>query len=101
MPVPGRAPAEDSELWLRRTGGLAGLVRERRVLLGELPDQDTRDWKELLSRRGLLDQLAQGRTHPDAFCYGVQCLEVGVDVQIPEPALSEDLRMLFDRTLNS
>jgi hypothetical protein len=101
VPVPGGTPAEDSELRLRRTGGLAGLVRERRVLLGELPDQDTRDWKVLLSRRGLLDELAQSRTHPDAFCYGVQCLEVGVDVQIPEPALSEDLRGLFDRTLNA
>jgi hypothetical protein len=101
VPVPGHALAEDSELRLRRTGGLAGLVRERRVLLGELPEQDTRDWKVLLSRRGLLDELAQSRTHPDAFCYGVQCLEVGVDVQIPEPALNEDLRGLFDRTLNA
>lgn len=99
-PEPGPMPSADSELRLRRTGGFAGMVRERTVLLGELPEPDTRDWQLLLSRPGLLNELAQGQVHPDAFCYGVQCYDAGVDVQIPEPSLTPDLRTLFDRTLN-
>ena len=93
-------PAEDSdpELSVRRTGGFGGLVRERTLRLGDLSDDDASRWRMVLGDDRLA-RLADAPTHPDAFCYGVRCDAVRLDVMIPEPALEPDLRDLFDRTL--
>jgi len=86
------------QLSVRRTGGLAGLTRERTLRLGELPDDDASHWRALLTGDRLA-RLADAPTHPDAFCYGVRCDAAGLDVTIPEPGLEPDVRDLFERTL--
>lgn len=91
-------PTAADELAVRRTGGFAGLVRERTLRLGDLPDDDAARWRDLLSG-DRLTRLADGPTHPDAFCYGVRCDAARVDVTIPEPALEPDLLELIERTL--
>jgi hypothetical protein len=91
-------PGGTDQLSVRRTGGFAGMVRERTVRLAELPDDDASRWRELLSS-DRLTALAGAPTHPDAFCYGVRCEMPRLDVSIPEPALGHDLRELFERTL--
>ena len=98
-PSPG-APAADAWVLLRRTGGFAGLVRERRVALGELPERDARDWQHLLAAP-TLQRIAAGAegTHPDAYSYSVVCDEAGCDVTIEEPHLPEAIHSLFERTL--
>jgi Zn-dependent metalloprotease len=87
-----------SDLTVRRTGGFAGLVRERTLRFDELPDDDAIRWRELVAGDRLA-RLADAPTHPDAFCYGVRCDAVRLDVTIPEPALEPELRDLFERTL--
>ena len=95
----GRVAATTAdELSLRRTGGFGGLVRERTLRLGDLPEDDAGRWQELLGG-DRLTRLADAPSHPDAFCYGVRCDAARVDVSIPEPALEADLRELFERTL--
>jgi hypothetical protein len=99
-PAPTPAPAD--ELSLRRTGGFGGLVRERTLRLGELPDDDASQWHDLLGGDRLVRLAAApsaATVHPDAFCYGVRCESARLDVTIPEPALESDLRALFERTL--
>jgi hypothetical protein len=96
VPAPGDTAAED--LVVRRTGGFGGLVRERTLRLGELPDDDASRWRDLLAG-DRLTRLAGTPTHPDAFCYGVRCDAARLDVTIPEPALAPDERDLFERTL--
>ena len=90
--------ATSDELSVRRTGGFAGMVRERTLRLGELPDEDASRWRDLLGDDRLV-RLADAPTHPDAFCYGVRCDAARVDVTIPEPALESEVRELFERTL--
>jgi hypothetical protein len=86
------------ELSVRRTGGIAGLTRERTLRLGELPDDDASHWRDLLAGDRLA-RLAEAPTHPDAFCYGVRCRAAGLDVTIPEPALEPAVPDPFERTL--
>ena len=98
-----RAPrdgAEPRRVQVRRTGGFAGQVRERTVSLDDLPDDDASAWRTLLASPTLM-ALARGRMVPDAFCYGVSCDAPPLDVSIPEPALPEGVRELFDRTLEA
>jgi hypothetical protein len=97
-PEPGDTAAED--LTVRRTGGFGGLVRERTLQLGQLPDEDASRWRDLLAG-DRLTRLAETPTHPDAFCYGVRCDAARLDVTIPEPALDADERDLFERTLTA
>ncbi|GAA4115985.1 hypothetical protein GCM10022415_12750 [Knoellia locipacati] len=99
-PTPAPAPGDGgpSQLLVRRTGGFAGQVRERSVTLDELPDDDATAWRTLLASPTLM-ALAQGRMVPDAFRYAVSCDAPPLDVTIPEPALPEGVRALFDRTL--
>ncbi|MCU1535994.1 MAG: peptidase thermolysin, partial [Humibacillus sp.] len=93
-------PGTDAELVLRRTGGFAGLVRERQTTLGELPDPDTHDWQHLLAAPTLQRIAATTeRDLPDAFCYSVTCTQVDVDVTVAEPHLPEAIHSLFERTL--
>jgi hypothetical protein len=86
------------DLTVRRTGGFGGLVRERTLRLDDLPDDDASRWRELLAD-DRLTRLAGAPTHPDAFCYGVRCEAVRLDVTVPEPALEPELRDLLERTL--
>ena len=81
------SPSGATELLVRRTGGFAGLRRERSVRLDEL----------LVDER--LAALIDGPSHPDAFCYEVQCSAPAVQVSLPEPGLPDEVRALFERTL--
>ncbi len=91
------APAT-AQVKVRRTGGFAGLVLERTVTLGDLPGHDTWRWQELFASRRL-HEMSQAPTHPDAFCYDVECSEPPLRLSIPEPGLPEDVRLLLERTL--
>ncbi|WP_299444927.1 protealysin inhibitor emfourin [uncultured Phycicoccus sp.] len=99
-----QAPTPGTEVTVRRTGGIAGIVRERTVPLAELPDADSHQWRTLLEQ-GRLRRIAEAaddasRTRPDAFCYGVSCAQPVLDVQLPEPALTDEVRDLLERTLS-
>ena len=96
----GGGPSPEAQVLLRRTGGFAGLVRERRVALGELPERDAKDWKHLLEAPTLQRIAASTeRTHPDAFIYSVVCDEASCDVTLQEPHLPEAIHSLLERTL--
>jgi hypothetical protein len=98
--TPAQAPGADAQLLLRRTGGFAGQVRERRLALGELPERDAKDWQHLLAAPTLQRIAASTeRTHPDAYIYSVVCDEAGCDVTLQEPHLPEAIHSLFERTL--
>ncbi len=89
----------DTPLLVRRTGGVAGLVRERRTSLAELPRSDRRAWAGLLAEGTLPALAAQSEPKPDVFCYGVVCQAAEVDVEVAEHDLPSHLRALFERTL--
>ena len=97
-----RCRASDAEVLLRRTGGFAGRVRERRMTIGDLAERDARDWQHLLAAP-TLQQIAAipAADHPDAFCYDVVCAQVDLDVTVPEPHLPEAIHQLFERTLSA
>ncbi|MFN8120701.1 MAG: protealysin inhibitor emfourin [Micropruina glycogenica] len=98
--APSEPPAgADAELLLRRTGGLAGLVKERRTTLDELPAKDAKRWSKLLTS-DTLQSLSGGNPAVDGFCYRVACEALSVDVTVPEHQLSESQRNLFKRTLH-
>lgn len=95
------APAEagrGTEVLVRRTGGFAGLTRERAVRLEELPREDADQWSHLLANRRL-SAFANGPSHPDAYCYEVRCDAPATQVSMPEPRLPEEVRGLLERTL--
>ncbi|MGL4177551.1 MAG: protealysin inhibitor emfourin, partial [Dermatophilaceae bacterium] len=100
VPAPDTDLGDGTEVSVRRTGGVAGMVRERTVTLRELPDEDTTAWRSLLTQH-TLQTLATSDAHPtpDAFSYGVRCPAPEVDVTLPEQVLSDDVRLLFERTL--
>ncbi|MEO7131601.1 MAG: protealysin inhibitor emfourin [Dermatophilaceae bacterium] len=103
-PAPGDVPPLDAQVMLRRTGGFAGLVRERHLALHELADRDIRDWQSLLAARTLQRLAQQAKDEqpaPDTFCYSVVCDQVDVDVTVAEPHLPEAIQSLFERTLAS
>ncbi len=94
----GHVPPASARVRVRRTGGFAGLVMERTVVLEELPRHDVRSWQELIGG-DRLEAMAAGSTHPDAFCYDIACSDPDVELSIPEPAMPEEVRLLFERTL--
>lgn len=96
--APGPDPRAQTHVTVSRTGGFAGIVRERRVELHELPDPDEHAWHQLLAGP-TLRQLSQAPSHPDAFCYGVRCEEPELDVTVSEPELPKNTKELFERTL--
>ncbi|WP_377639320.1 protealysin inhibitor emfourin [Oryzobacter terrae] len=96
-------PAPSTAVSVRRTGGFAGRTIERTVTLEELPNGDTRAWQSLLADdrlTAIAREAAATRRMPDAFCYGVRCETPPLDVELPEPQLSDDVRGLFERTLS-
>ncbi|MDF2091290.1 M4 family metallopeptidase [Knoellia sp. 3-2P3] len=92
------APVEGTEVLVRRTGGFAGLTRERAVRLAELPRDDADQWAHLLADRRL-SAFANGPARPDAYCYEVRCDAPPTQVSLPEPRLPEEVRGLLERTL--
>jgi hypothetical protein len=103
MPAPtgGKPPVDkDAELLLRRTGGFAGIPRQRQAKLAELPARDRRTWQGLLADDLLPRLAAESSPRPDAFAYCVTCMAVELDVEVAEPDLPERLRRLFERTLS-
>ncbi|MCO5303783.1 MAG: M4 family metallopeptidase [Phycicoccus sp.] len=100
-PAGPKAPSPTTEVSVTRTGGIAGLVKERTVALGDLPRKDTKAWQGLLAQPAGLRALAQEPGHPDAYAYGIACAEPRVEVSIAEPALPEDIRALLERTLSA
>jgi Thermolysin metallopeptidase, alpha-helical domain/Thermolysin metallopeptidase, catalytic domain len=97
--VHGEVPSPDTLVLLRRTGGFAGLVRERPFTLGDLPDRDTKNWQQLLAAPTLQRIAAEPGEHPDMFCYSITCREADVDVTVAEPHLPEAIHALLERTL--
>src|SRR6478672_7394831 len=96
----GQVPGADAQVLLRRSGGFAGQVRERRLALGDLSERDAKDWQHLLAAPTLQRIAASTeRTHPDAYIYSVVCDEAGCDVTLQEPHLPEAIPSLFERTL--
>ncbi|MCB0912245.1 MAG: M4 family metallopeptidase [Propionibacteriaceae bacterium] len=89
----------NAQLLVRRTGGFAGIVRERRTSLAELPRSDRRAWAGLLVEQTLPALAAASEPQPDAFCYGVVCHAAALDVEVAEPDLPGHVRALFERTL--
>jgi len=87
-----------SELLLRRTGGVTGVVRERRTTLDELPKKDARRWSTLLTSHTLVE-LAGHDAVVDGFCYQVAYHALDLNVTVAEQQLSESQRTLFRRTL--
>jgi hypothetical protein len=107
-PVPSTPPAtggkppvdQEAELLLRRTGGFAGIPRQRQARLAELPARDRRTWQGLLADDLLPRLAAESSPRPDAFAYCVTCMAVELDVEVAEPDLPERIRRLFERTLS-
>jgi hypothetical protein len=101
-PAPGRGGGVDPSagLLVRRTGGFAGIARERRTTIADLPGEDREEWVGLLAGDRLTVLATGGRTVPDAYCYGVVCPAADVDVELPEPGLPARLRALLERTLS-
>ncbi len=97
-PEPTDEAASEAELVLRRTGGVTGVVRERRTTLEELPKKDARRWSTLLTSHTLVS-LSSGDGVVDGFCYQVAYHALNVDVTVAEQHLSEAQRNLFRRTL--
>lgn len=108
-PAPGSEPAPapaspqtPQQVQVRRTGGFAGIVRERSVVLDELPEPDASAWRGLLAGpTPELQAYAGGHVQPDRFCYGVSCDLPPLELTIQEPALPDHVRELFDRTLEA
>ena len=95
-----QAPDGGTEVLVRRTGGFAGMTRERAVRLEELPREDADQWNHLLMNRRL-SAFANGPTHPDAYCYEVRCDAPPTQVSMPEPRLPDEVRDLLERTLST
>lgn len=99
-PTGSKPPVDQqAEFLLRRTGGFAGIPRERQAKLSDLPPEDRRTWQGLLADDLLPRLAAESSPHPDAFAYCVTCMAVELDVEVAEPDLPERLRRLFERTL--
>lgn len=105
--LPGaEAPAvepSETEVLVRRSGGFAGVVKEGRVRLEDLGDEDAQAWTELLSGPELQAAAASSQPSPgaDRFWYAVCCEEPPVDVEVSEQALAEPTRDLLERTLDA
>ena len=96
---PSEPPATpEPHLLLRRTGGVAGMVKERRTTLEDLPAHDAKRWSNLLTSDAL--SVLDGKNPvADGFCYRVACEALSVDVTVSEGELTKSQRHLFRRTL--
>ena len=99
-------PRSGTEVLVRRTGGVAGAVRESRLRLEDLEAREARAWAELLTGPELRAAAARaeragddGFGGADRFWYGVCCDAPPLDVEVPEQALEEETRALLERAL--
>ncbi|MBR7742569.1 M4 family metallopeptidase [Phycicoccus sp. BSK3Z-2] len=103
-PVADEEPgdADPTTVRVRRTGGVAGTVRERTVDLTELPVDDAHHWRSLLAA-GRLRRIAEAARTPDpvrdGFCWTVACDAPPLAVDLPESGLTPEVRGLLDRTV--
>ena len=101
------APGPDTEVVVRRTGGVAGTVREGRVRLDELEGPQARAWVELLTGPELraaaarADHAANAASEADRFWYSVCCEAPPLDVEVPERVLGERTRELLEGAIRS
>ncbi|CCH77273.1 Metalloprotease [Nostocoides japonicum T1-X7] len=104
-PAHGDVPAGDARILLRRTGGVAGIAKERHVRLADLPDDDTSAWQTLLSSPTLTelaaDKAASTPTVPDSFCYSLECERPRLHLTLQEKAIPQHIQGLFERTLDA
>lgn len=98
-PGPSDKVDPKSQLVLRRSGGFAGLAKQRQSSLADLSKADRSAWQGLLAGDTLPKLAADSQTHPDAYVYGIHCAAAEVEVELPGPSLPEKLRKLFDRFL--
>ncbi|MGC3994563.1 MAG: M4 family metallopeptidase [Propionicimonas sp.] len=98
-PSGGEQVDPNAQLLLRRTGGFAGLTRERQSALADLDGDDREAWTGLLAGETLPRLAAGGTPKPDAYCYGVVCPQADVDVELAEAGLPARIRQLFERFL--
>jgi hypothetical protein len=99
---PTGIPVPAAVVQVRRSGGFAGIRRQRTVALDELPEDDAQQWRGLLLGGALGELVARrGRPVPDAFTYHVACPPEADEVDLPEPDLPEAVRSLFQRTLET
>ncbi|WP_035282267.1 protealysin inhibitor emfourin [Brevibacterium album] len=97
--APGPAHGRDASVRLDRSGGFAGLSREREFRLGELPAPDAEDWERLLSGPELPQWEEEPAPQPDRYVYRVECQAASLHVRLPESRLPDWVRELFRRTL--
>ena len=94
----GPVPPLDAPIEVRRSGGVAGMTRERTVTLAELPEDEVHHWQAVFAQ-GVLRSVSGRSSYPDAFVYSIVCVSVDVDVTVAEPDLPRQLRDLLVRTL--
>ncbi len=98
-PAEPRPPFGRQPVRVIRSGGIAGLRREREVVIpDDVDDRDGAAWMELLAST-LLGALDATPCLPDGFVYRVTAPQSGLDVTATEQQLPADVRGLFDRTL--
>ena len=92
-----------TEVVVRRSGGVTGVVRERRVCLDVLEPAEARAWADLLTGPELRAAAARAERAgaADRYSYAVCCDEPPVDVEVPETALDEPTRELLERALQA
>lgn len=98
---PAPAPDPRADLVVRRTGGLAGLSRERSLMLGDLPAADAQAWATLLAGEHGVSRPPEAEATRDGFCYAVASSHHHVRFTVAEGQLSDAVRELFDRTLGA
>ncbi len=90
----------EAEVLVRRSGGFAGLTKQRQTTLAELPKADRKAWQGLLASDTLPKLATSAGTHPDAYVYGIQCAAAEVELEVSEPSMPQKLRQLLDRFLS-
>lgn len=104
----GATPASD-EVRVRRTGGIAGIVRQTTVRLDQLPAGDAEHWQSLLVADGLPALQADrasgdapgGAMLRDGYTWAVECPARGLSATLGEESLPAPVRHLFERTLDA
>ncbi len=97
------APAEPSApgsttITIRRTGGVAGTVREATVDLADLPTSVAQELTRYLQQAQTSAEPAPG--HPDAFSYRLTYHPDGPDLRVGEHSLPETVRQLISDALS-
>lgn len=101
------ATGPGTEVLVRRTGGVAGMVREGRVRLDDLERPEAQAWVDLLTGPELRAAAARAghaggaSSGADRFWYSVCCDAPPVDVEVPEQELGDRTRELLERAVRA